>query len=285
MLIFNEFLLTFIIAWHGFYIESPTFILAEKFFISKQYYDAITEYKRCIFFDEIKNIEKVGFCYYKIGLAYRNQEKWEESIEALSQSIQSGISENIVDERKIELAIVLICKGNFNEARFLLLKTEMFASSPELKMKAAFFRAIASVYINDWQEVEAALKVYSLSLDQKSSAKLRELESILATYHKTKFKSPQKAKMFSTILPGSGQIYSKDLQNGLKAMVINLALVYLLVKNILVNDYQDAIFNYLFYFERFYNGNRMNAELAAQKTNKRINEKFAAKILQWLLAE
>jgi len=109
-------------------------------------------------------------------------------------------------------------------------------------------------------------------------------------YLKNNFSNPGIFLAFSipsiaTILPGSGQIYAGDWGNGVNALLINAATGYLFVNDVLNHQYLIAIFNSLFLFERFYSGNRSNAEKSAKKYNERKNQLFAAKILEILNAK
>lgn len=259
--------------------------LAEKFFNSGDYYNAITEYKRFIFFNSNKNNDNLSYVYFKIGLAYRNQKKWQECTNTFQKSIQTAATEEIRDERKIALAIALISNGHYSTAEFLLIKVEMFSRIPKLKQKAAFFRAISSLYSFKWNQARETFHFYSINAKSESQEIFNQVDSLLAEAKDFKYKSPKLAKMLSAILPGSGQIYAGDWGNGVNALLINAATGYLFVNDFLNHQYLDAIFNSLFLFERFYSGNRSNAEKSAKKYNERKNQLFAAKILEILNAK
>ncbi len=262
--------------------EDLSLSYAERFFNSGNYYNAITEYKRFIFFNSNFRNENVSYAYYKIGLAYRNQKKWDECIEAFQKSIQTEVKESIRDEKKIALAVALISSGNHSASEFLLLEVEMFTHFPELRRKAAFFRGVSALYSFKWKEARESFHVYFNNSKSKSQEISTQVNSLLAKAQDFKYKSPKLAKTLSTILPGSGQIYSGDWRNGINALLINTATGYLLVKSLLSLQYQGALFYSLFLFGRFYRGNRYRAEEAAKKYNQSRNQKFAAQILEIL---
>ena len=259
--------------------------LAGKFFNSGDYYNSITEYKRFIFFNSNTKNDNLSYVHYKIGLAYRNQKKWQECINAFQKSIQTAATEGIRDERKIALAIALIASGHYSTAEFLLIKVEMFSRIPKLKQKAAFFRAISAVYSFKWNQAREAFHSYSINTKNESQETFKQIDSLLAEAQDVKYKSPKLAKMLSTILPGSGQIYAGDWGNGVNALLINAATGYLFVNDVLNHQYLMAIFSSLFLFQRFYSGNKSNAEKSAKKYNERKNQLFAAKILEILNAK
>lgn len=285
MLVFNRFFLLSAILFCTIHAgaQDKALELAEKFFNSENYYDAITEYRRYIYFNSEKKDDGISYAHYKIGLAYRNQGKWDESLNALRRSIQTANTEHIRDDRKIDLAVVMIAGGDYSAAEFYLIKVEMFSNIPELKRKAAFFRGVSIIYSFKWEQAREAFQIYFNNNPENKSDELgKKLDFLLAKAQNLKYKSTKLAKILSTILPGSGQIYSGDWRNGINALAINTATGYLLVNDLIKRRYLDAIFNSLFLFERFYRGNRYHAEESAKKHNQNINQELIEKILKIL---
>lgn len=259
------------------------FHFGESYFASEDYEAAITEYKRFIFFNP--QSESVNYAYYKIGIAYRNQGKWQESIEALKYSIQNAPNDSIKNEREIALAVVLMASGNYSDAEFQLLKIETFSKFLSLRYKATFFRGIACVYSHKWEEAKIAFqtffKEYSLF---KHSLNIRNIDSLLLSTQNLKYKSPQLAKILSTILPGSGQFYVGDIRNGLNSLLINILTGYLLISSLINKDINNVYLGYSL-FQRYYFGNRFHAERIAEDYNNRLNEKWSKNILKALQNE
>jgi len=241
------------------------------------YEDAITEYKRFIFFNH--KSDNISYAYYKIGLAYRNENNWTESLDALQQAIQTAASDSLRDERKIALAVTFIANGNYSAAEFELLKVELFSKFESLRNKAAFLRGISTLYSFKWDESRNAFNKY---FDDTTTIG-NQVDSLLATSQHLNYKSPSFAKLLSTILPGAGQIYVGDWRNGINALAINMATGYVLVDALLEHRYNDAIFSFLWLFQRYYLGNRQHAEEIAQNHNLHLNQLLADRILQNLL--
>lgn len=263
--------------------EDLALSFGDKYLNSGNYFDAVTEYKRYIFFNKEDNNINISYAYYKIGFAYRNQMQWNKSIEALSKSIQSSSIAHIRDERKIDLAVVYLAKGDYGVADFHLIKVELFSRIPELKRKASFFRGISSLYSCKWNQARIAFKTFfNTNTNNELSELADQIELLLLRAKNIKYKSPKFAKIISTVLPGGGQIYSGDWTNGLKAILINTATGYLFISDLIKRQYFDAIFNSLFLFERFYRGNRSLAEKSAIKYNRKLNQQFVRNILNLL---
>lgn len=263
------------------FAEDIALNLAERFFDSGNYEEAITEYKRFIFFNS--QSDSVDYAYYKIGSAYRNQERWKESMDVLRQSIQTASNDSIRNEREIALAIVLIASGNYSIAEFQLLRIESFSPFLTLKRKAAFFRGIASLYEFKWKEAREAFRVYFASDSiAKSPRAAIIVDSLLSAAQDLNYKSPKLAKLLSTFLPGVGQMYAGDWHNGLNALAINSVTSYLLISNVIEGNYSGVFTIYLSLFLRYYYGNRYHAEKIAQDYNNRLNKKLAQNILEFL---
>lgn len=259
--------------------------LGDRFFNSENYYDAITEYKRYIFFNSEKADNSTSYAYYKIGLCYFHQKKQDTAISELRKSVQTANTDKMRDERKIDLAVVLIASGMYSSAEFVLIKVEMYSPFPELKRKAAYLRGIASLYSFKWDQANEAFHVYFNELEDESQGMPKQLESLLNSAQNIKYKSLKLAKVLSTILPGSGQIYAGDWRNGINALLLNFVTGYFFVDDILQRQFQDAFFQYLFLFGRFYRGNRYHAKESAKKYNEKLNQNLTSQIFKELQRE
>ncbi|MEW6455795.1 MAG: hypothetical protein AB1410_03655 [Acidobacteriota bacterium] len=284
MFIFNKIFLSSVLAFILFtpLLGDQALELAEKFFNSGNYYHAITEYKRFLFFNPYGEGTTLSYVYYKIGMAYINQELWDEGKEAFEKAIQAEKDERVRDERKIALAIAMIASSSYSEAEFLLLKVEIFSPIPELRRKSAFLRGISSIYSSKWKEAREAFSFYFKNSNMKNSEIYREVDSQLLKAQTLRYKSPKLAKVLSTVLPGAGQIYAGDWRNGINGLVLNLSIAYFLATELLQKRFQEFIFDALFLFDRFYQGNRALAEKSAKKYNQILNKRITEKIIHIL---
>jgi len=250
---------------------------AEKYFEISNYDFAITEYKRFLFFNP--NYEYAGNIYYNMGQAYKNQNKWPEAIDAIRKSISKTSRDSLKDERRISMAIINIAKPDYSSAEFELLRVAHFSKFPYLKRKAYFFLGVCYLYTERWQELHEALDHYfvdSLSICSNT------VDSLILLSSDLKYKSPILAKWLSTFIPGSGQIYCGYIKNGLNALILNSITSYYFVDSLIKKRYKDALISHLTIFERYYRGNRYNAERIARTYNMRINSDYAKSILDYL---
>ena len=241
------------------------------------YENAITEYKRFIYFNPTD--ENISEIYYKIGLAYRNKGDWKNALDAFRKSSATTLTDSISDERRIIIATTQIAKGNYSAAEFELLKLSLFSKYPEVKRKAYFFLGVCYIYSFKWNEAEKSFTQYfSDSIPNRFS----KIDSLLAQAKNFKYKSPKLAKLLSTFLPGSGQIYAGNWLNGINALIVNGLTSYLLFDALFDQRYEDLLITNITLFERYYRGNRYNAENIAELYNKKASQKYAKKTLECL---
>ncbi|MCP4584238.1 MAG: hypothetical protein GY839_21710 [candidate division Zixibacteria bacterium] len=259
--------------------DDQALVLADYLFDSENYYEAVTEYQRYIFFNP--DDEYLGDVHRRIGLAYRNMGQWQSAKDAIRKSIYTAADDSIRDERKIDLAVVLISSGNYSAAEMELLRLSYFSSYPSLKQRASFFLAVSCIYAYKWEEARVAFRDYTGNPRGLSPANANADSSFKAAVN-LKLKSPGLAKTLSTFLPGSGQIYAGGFFNGLNALLLNSAMGYFVIDGLANKEYGDALVRYFLTFFRYYRGNRENAYNLALDYNEKLNRQQAGRILQEL---
>ncbi len=248
--------------------------IANGLFDTGNYEEAITEYKRFICFNP--DHEMCSDAYFRIGLAYRNQERWWEAVDAMRKAMAITADDSLRDERRISTAIILIASGDYSAAEFELLRVAHFSDNSFLKKKAFFFLGVRYLYAFRWEESRKAFEHY---FSDSLSPEADELDSLFSLSTGLVYKSPGVAKWLSTFLPGSGQIYCGEWRSGINALAINSLTAYLLIDALLDHRLQDVIIGHVTLFDRYYRGNRSNAEKAASSRNERLRRAFAKDIL------
>jgi hypothetical protein len=260
----------------------PRLYFADLLFKEGQYDEAITEYKRYLFFHASSLENDHGYVYEQMGLAFRSLGLWDQAIGMLSKAVQSEVNEDLRDERQTNLGITLIACGRYDQATLALYRVESYGQNAFQKRRAAFFRGIASLYRYDWDEAIEAFRVYFQARQDKDNGTENRIFQFLNEIRHKRFKSASLARTLSTLVPGLGQIYSSDWAGGLNAFAINAAAGYLVVQDIVHHNALSALFNLTFLFERFYSGNKHNAADAANKYNEKMEHLFTVELLKWL---
>lgn len=259
-------------------LSNDVLALADWLLEQKSYHEAITEYKRFIFFNP--EGESAAYAFYRMGLAYRSDHKWKEAVDALRASILATEDPKIADERRIILATTLIASGNYSLARLELLKV----SEAPLRPKSLYFYGIACLYMSDWDEAREAFgEFYSRYADGPATDRTEEIERVLASVESS-YRSPGLARFLSAIIPGLGQVYAGDWRDGLNALVLNGLAIGFIANAIHRRDYRDAAIISSISI-RYYTGNIYNAQVDVRKYNKSLDRESAMKILQLVRAD
>ncbi|MBI1928870.1 tetratricopeptide repeat protein [Candidatus Poribacteria bacterium] len=269
--------------------SDPALDLGDYLFALRNYDEAITEYKRFIFFHPDDPRASDAFC--KIGLAYQSEQRWTEAIDALETAIQQTGDATLKTERRIDLAVTMIASGQYDLALIELLKVStqngrvrlLPNPSDRLRQRALFLQGFAYLCRFNWESARQAFKTY-FDANPELQHKAKTIDALFEGALHCPQKSVTVAKVLSTILPGAGQAYVGEWKNGLNALALNGLLGFASVNAALDKHYQDATFLTFFLFRRYYLGNRYRAGEAAKEFNERSDRQHAAKILDTLIS-
>jgi hypothetical protein len=268
--------LTILLSMPLFAFSDNALSIADDLANQKRYDEAITEYKRFIFFNP--EDPSIAEAHYKIGMSYRAKSELHQAITNFDKSIALTKDPNLADQRRLTLATTLIASQNYNLARLELAKILNSTKDESLLRKTLYFSGIEAIYMRDWKSVEAYFGRYYL--DDKKADKLN---SIFRTTRQS-YKSPTTAKLLSAFVPGAGQIYSGYWKDGLNAFVLNGAIIGGVAYNVHKKDYSNAIIVAYLLLLRYYNGNIYHAGKDAEKHNQARENKATIELLRAISA-
>lgn len=244
--------------------------------------EAITEYKRYVFFNAPTGGDAVAHAYAQIAVAHRSLGRHEHAIDALLLAIQAERSPDSRDQRRIDLGIAELARGRYDLAEFALLKVEMFSASVDAQRRAVFFRGICNLYSGKWEEARLAFKKYGGSGDPASRELAARIEELLRPESGLRLKSPGRAKALSSVIPGLGEFYVGQWRGGLNALLINGAAGYVVFQSVAGRRYLEALIDSSMVLGRFYGGNRQRAATAAIRFNEQQGRRLVAQVLALL---
>ncbi|MBI9070654.1 MAG: hypothetical protein JEY94_03610 [Melioribacteraceae bacterium] len=235
--------------------------LAERLFTAGDYYDAITEYKRLIFFDSEKKYSYEA--NFKIGQSYKAGAKLDESIKYFSIALQNSNERELEFNTKIEIIKVNILRRTTLRAFELLKDLESSFRTTEKRNKITYWKGWTYIFQNEW----ALASIEFQKLDN-----CKELINICEFVEGEKY-SVLFAKLISYILPGSGQFYTGEYLSGTMSLAWNFLLGYYSI-NAFVEErvFDGIVISNLLWF-RFYRGNYQNAEKFAKNKNNKLYNK------------
>jgi len=103
-------------------------------------------------------------------------------------------------------------------------------------------------------------------IPKDDSVKIKEVSALPETYN---YKSPDKCKHLSSILPGLGEIYAGYTFKGITSFVLNTGFLAFTGFNIAYGYYVTSVASGIFPFTKFYGGGkRLSANLADRHNDK-----------------
>ena len=278
--------------------EDLTLQRGEDHFSRGNYDRAITEYKRFLFFHP--DDHRTAAAYLKIGLAFGRLSDWQQSIEALRTAIRQTEDPRQKAEIRLQLATILIASNQTeialtNCAKILsqigdvnpsppptqsganTVENSRLSSMRYLRSRTTFLQGVAYTHQYRWKEAQEAFLTSSLV---KS-----ETIQLLKSLAEEDGKSVRIAKWISTFLPGSGQVYAGEWQDGLNALVLNGTIVSAVVLLFRSERRSEAGLLASTILWRYYNGNRRNATEAVLRYNQKKNNRQVNNVLDTLNRE
>lgn len=230
--------------------------LGDYFFDKELYFEAVTEYKRQLYFNEADSEDelllKTGQACY---LAGQKQLAEEPLIDAITNRKATGF------DRECLILLARIHWDNFDyEAMREVLN--MLSSQSDLRQQnqIEYIKAWTHIYQAHWQEAIAGLKkvtfidTAALIGDIRNAAKVPQ-------------KSKKTAALISNIIPGSGQLYAGDYKNAAYSFLLVGSLTGSIIRNICEKAYFVAATKYLFLYSRYHKGGMKNLARQIDRDN------------------
>jgi tetratricopeptide (TPR) repeat protein len=249
----------------------PAIQEAERLTSAGAYDEAVTEYRRYLFFHPDSPAVPI---YIIIADISSSQGNLSESERALESVLSGSLTDSLRDAIRIKKAIIDMAGGSYGQAQAELLRVQSFSSYPMLRDRARFFLCLAYVFAGEWDQVKKN--------GDRSNARLRSFDSIATLAATQPRKSVRAAQWMSTFLPGLGQVYAGDFRNGLNALAISCLTGFMTVHSIMYGYYEEAIFTDITLLWRYYSGNRWGARRAAEIYNGKRDRFLQQSIMDYL---
>ncbi|MEO0083401.1 MAG: hypothetical protein ABIK33_03315 [candidate division WOR-3 bacterium] len=254
----------------------PTLQLADSLYQQENYFAAATEYQRYLFF-------------HSDNANSDNASKNDSLICAIQAKLILSLFYNNEDEKAQKLLNNLAFRTqNFDQKFKLLLAQHYLKENQYLKAKIELINLLSKDSLNN-QTINKLLGYVSLQENDLTSAEryfssagdsllIKKIYSI----KKLRNKNALLAQIFSSIIPGSGEIYAGEKIIGLLSFIANSLSLYGAVYTYKKKQYLDSVILFSFFFTRFYNGSRNNARDFSLKYNKNLYRKHLSEIEGYL---
>lgn len=254
----------------------PVLDMADSLMGAGFYDDAVTEYRRFLFFNE--SPKKRSPVYSRLGYCYAYLGDRDAAVDALSRAIDFAENDSLALQYRIDRAVVFAATNDIVRAGIELEEIIAGADSRALKKRAGMLLFMVRVLQHDWPTARIIYDRFLRNESYHSDSIKRFLDRAV----NDRYKSPGKAMLLSTIFPGAGQIYNGHWLSGLNALALNLALGYLTVDLVSDREYVPAFLSYIFLFQRYYSGNRGSAYQQAVAHNRQQDLQYENEILSLL---
>ena len=240
---------------------------ARDLFDNELYFDAVTEFKRLLFFDEEKKFAYDS--HLTIGLAYKAGGKFSEALDHFTLAVMAADTSDKIFRAKLEKVKINILRRSTEQAFQILNQLKNNPEFSEYEDKIKYWEGWAYIFKDDWKAAAERFGQINPNHQLKKTALNVDEKKYSVTF----------AKVISYILPGAGQIYTGHYWPGFLSFGWNALFGYLSI-NAFVEDriFDGIIISNLLWF-RFYRGNIQNAEKFAFGENRKISNR-ALKYLQ-----
>jgi len=237
------------------------FNLAKSLYDKEDYFDAITEFKRLLFFD--KDSTYTFEANYKIGECYKEGAKFSKAILYFTYAEWSANNTNELYNSRISIVRTNILRRTTSNAVILL---DSLQKDPRFYNKLNdinYWKGWAYIFADNWEQASEAFGKISKKqpLKKLCDKVISERYSVTA------------ANILSVVLPGAGQIYTGNILSGMLSFGWNLLWGYITINSIVENRVLDGIFVGDLLWLRFYFGNLQNAKKFAIERNIEISNK------------
>ncbi len=247
--------------------------LADHFFKEGDYYRAVTEYKRFLFFfPQSTQAEGVLF---KVAKAYYNGKKWDEAITFCDNLLRKFPLSPLKADALLLKGYSCLEKKEFAQARhFFRLVVEDFPDTPAGDEGQ---RQIALTYVKEDKWKEAAAEFRKTEPRSKLYQSSQRFAEGLERLDEVPQKSPETAGILAALLPGAGHFYVGRYRDASVAFVLNGAFIWGAVEAFQHKNY--AVGGILTFFELgWYSGNVYSADSSAHKYNKKTRQEYLDKL-------
>nr|HID60091.1 tetratricopeptide repeat protein [Desulfobacterales bacterium] len=256
-------------AQHQIYLSPDRqFSFAETYFEKGQYFRAVSEYQRFIFF--FPKDPRVKLALFRIGMSYFKGKRFRQAIRSFRKVIDQyphaelafkswiKISESFLGLKKYDVALLNLSN---------LIKT----TSKESIHDEAYYR-MGWIYLErgDWEK--ARISFDKISTDNKKKYRLRRLFEQMDKKKELKLKDPAAAGVLA-IVPGAGHIYCERYRDALVSFMVNGILIFAAYEAF--SKDQEALGGIISFVELgFYTGNIYSAITCAHKYNRNVQNRF-----------
>jgi TM2 domain-containing membrane protein YozV len=254
-------------------LPPPLFAFAQALFDSGEYFRAIGEFQRFLFF--APDHQQAPSAQLMIGLAFFCGERWLPAFEVFRRVTRTAADPVMREEAALWMAEARARGSDHAEATRLFAELTRRSSEPKIADRAAYLIGWSRLWQRQWPEAHADFTVVPPHSPYAASA--GRLAAALDPPPQLPRRSPTVARVLATVLPGAGQIYAGNIVDGLIGLGLHAALIAGTTGAIWAG-LEGAAGIGAFFTWGFYQTQRANAPTNAEEFNARAEARFIGQL-------
>jgi tetratricopeptide (TPR) repeat protein len=244
------------------------FQFAENYFTKGEYYRAIGEYERFIYFFPLS--DKVELARYKIGLSLLKGEQYIEAIKAFNKLIEDYENTGYTFKSYLNISKAYVLLKRYDAALTSINNLITIAPNQEIRDEAYYEGGWVYLEMGLWEKARQYFQ--EISYQNRNKYDPRSVVIELNKKLPLKRKNPTLAGLLA-VLPGAGHLYCERKKDALISFFLNGAMIYAAYEAF---DHDlDVIGGIITFFELgFYSGNIYSAVSSAHKYNRNKKNLF-----------
>jgi tetratricopeptide (TPR) repeat protein len=244
------------------------FQFAEHYFQKAEYYRAIGEYERFIYF--FPDSDKVELARYRIGLSFLKGERYQEAIQAFDALIEEYQNTGYALKSYLRASEAYVLLKSYDMALTGLRNLITVAPDQEVRDEAYYKEGWVYLEMGMWENARGCFE--KISPQNRERYNLEQLSIELKKKTPIKRKNPYTAGLLA-IIPGAGHLYCERKRDAFVSFLLNGVMIYAAYEAF-DNDL-DALGGIIALFELgFYSGNIYSAVSSAHKYNRDGKNRF-----------
>jgi hypothetical protein len=225
--------------------------------------------QRVLFFDrKTYGVE----CYGTLAYLNLRLQDYAQSAFYFDLLYQNSRTDSVKNDALLGKAGALLLQQKYTQAKLELLNLPEAKLNAEMAQRRRLYMGACLYGERKFEEAEAELAGL---LPADASDQKVELHRLIEKARRYNRKNPRTARILSTIIPGSGQLYAGDLKNGLNSLILN-GLIAVWFVNVAINlSFADAGMSVGSWLFRYYAGGQKRSGLIVeQKKQERLQRNF-----------